>query len=85
QISALQFLNSTGEIGIDPELLRPWFEQAAAREPEAYAGDTLDRWLGFLENYSLIGRAGPNIVITLEGREFLKYLIQQGYTLHKRG
>lgn len=85
QIGVLQFLNSAGQVGVEPEFLRPWFEQAAAREPETYAGDTLERWLGFLESNLLIAKAGPNVVITLEGREFLKYLIHQGYNLYKRG
>jgi len=85
QIGVLQFLNSARAEGVDPDFLRPWFDQAAAREPEAYAGDTMERWLSFLQSYSLITKAGPNFVITLEGREFLKYLIHQGYTLHKRG
>jgi hypothetical protein len=85
QISALQFLNEAGANGVDSDLLKPWFEQAAAREPQAYAGDTLERWLGFLESFSLIAKSGSVVVITLEGREFLKYVIHQGYTLYKRG
>ena len=85
QIAVLQFLNSAGPSGVDPEFLRPWFDQAAAREPEAFDGDTLERWLGFLEGYFLIADAGSNVAITLEGREFLKFVIHQGYTLYKRG
>ena len=85
QIAVLQFLNSSGPTGVQPDFLRPWFEQAAAREPEAYTGDTLERWLSFLESFFLITRAGNNVVITLEGREFLKYIIHQRYTLYKRG
>jgi len=85
QIGVLQFLNSAGPAGVSAEFLRPWFDQAVAREPDAYAGDTLERWLSFLESNALISRQGSNWVITLEGREFLKYIIQQGYVLHKRG
>ena len=42
QIGVLQFLNSAGPAGVSAEFLRPWFDQAVAREPDAYAGDTLD-------------------------------------------
>jgi len=84
QIGVLQFLNSA-PAGVESESLHPWFEQAAAREPEALANDTPDRWLGFLESASLIMTVDGRVVITLEGREFLKYVIHQGHTLYKRG
>lgn len=85
QIGALEFLNSSGPTGAELDSLRSWFLQGAANEPQLYAGDTFERWLSFLESYSLIAKAGNNFVITLEGREFLKYIIHQGYTLYKRG
>jgi hypothetical protein len=85
QLGVLQFLNSVGPGGADTGVVRPWFDQAAAREPNLYAGDTPERWLGFLENQGLIQKAGPNVAITLEGREFLKYIIHQGYPLYKAG
>jgi len=85
QIGVLQFLNSAGSKGVEINFIQPWFEQAAAREPEWYSGDTPDRWLSFLEVYQLITKTNTNIVITLEGREFLKYIIHQGYSLYKRG
>lgn len=83
QISALQFLNSAGTVPV--QFLRPWFDQAAAREPEVYKGYTFDQWLGFLQASALVLRSGENVGISLEGREFLRYLLQQGYTLYKRG
>ncbi len=83
QITALQFLNSAG--AVPAQFLRPWYDQAAAREPEVYDGYTFDQWLGFLQASFLILLSGENVSISLEGREFLKYLLHQGYTLYKRG
>ncbi|MBI2152757.1 MAG: hypothetical protein HYU24_03505 [Candidatus Rokubacteria bacterium] len=83
QISALQFLNSAG--AVRPDLLRPEYDQAAAREPALYAGYTFDQWLHFLEVNLFILRSADTVTISLEGREFLKYLLHQGYTLYKRG
>ncbi len=83
QIAALQALNSAGTVAV--QLLQPWYEQAAAREPELYDGYTFDQWLDFLQGNLLIVRSGENVSISLEGREFLKYLLHQGYSLYKHG
>ena len=85
QIAALQFLNSAGVSGVDAALLRPWYDQAAARDPERYQGYSFDQWLGYLQGNLLILRQGNHVAITLEGREFLKYLLHQGYFLYKPG
>ncbi len=85
QIAALQFLNEAGEGGIDPELLRPWYDQAAAQNLELYANYQFDRWLGFLETSLLVTKAQGRVIITLEGREFLKFIVHQGYTRFKQG
>ena len=83
QISVLQSLNSAGSVRVD--LLRSWYDQAAAREPGLYDGYKFENWLGFLQMNLLILRSGECVTISLEGREFLKYLLHQGYTLYKRG
>jgi hypothetical protein len=56
QIFAFQFLNSAGSVNSD--LLRPWYDQAAAREPHLYAVYTFDQWLGFLQVSLFVLRAG---------------------------
>lgn len=82
-MAALQSVNSVGTVPV--EFLRPWYEQAAARETELYRGYSFGEWLSFLQSSALIVRAGDNVSISLEGREFLKYLLSQGYGLYKRG
>lgn len=84
QIAVLQYLNSAGQ-DTHLELLKPWYEQAVGGEPEFYNNYSFDQWLGFLEGHLLIIRRGGTITISLEGREFLKYLVDRGYSLYKRG
>ncbi len=85
QIAVLQFLNSLGTIGSDQEVTRLWYDQAKARDPEVYESYSFDKWLAFLENHHLVRRTAITVAITLEGREFLKFLADQGYPLYKSG
>lgn len=85
QLTALQFLNSADLTGVDPVFVRPWYDQAVAWHPEMYESYTFDQWLGFLRSQALIVNTATGIAISLEGREFLKYLLHQGYSLYKRG
>ncbi|MFH1861833.1 MAG: hypothetical protein ABH878_03380 [bacterium] len=85
QLSVLMELNSAGEKGIKKEFLFTLFEKAQANYPELYTENTVDRWLGFLESFSLISQEDDNIMITIQGREFLTYIIRQGYRLDKGG
>lgn len=85
QLGALQFLNSAGSAGVAPALLRPWYDQAAAIFPAAYGSYTFEQWLGFLRSQALVLDTTTGIAISLEGREFLKYLLHQGYALYKPG
>lgn len=83
QLGLLQFLNSAGTVAAD--VLRLSYDLAAATEPEFYRNYSFDQWLGFLQQSLLIARADNAVSITLQGREFLKYLLHQGYSLYKRG
>ena len=85
QISALQFLNSLGASGGNETVLRIWYDQAAARDPQVYQNYSFDQWLNFMVSWQLILRNNQVAVITIEGREFLKYLLHRGYTLYKAG
>lgn len=83
QIGVLQFLNTGAPEVADVGRLNVWYEQAAARDPDVYKAYSFDQWLGFLQVAGLLRRDGERVEITLEGREFLKYLVQQGYPLYK--
>jgi hypothetical protein len=85
QLGALQALNSLGVAGADVALLRPWYEQSAARDPQAGFAYTFDQWVGFLESHQLVLKREGHVQISLEGREFLKYILHQGYPLYRAG
>jgi hypothetical protein len=85
QLGALQGLNTLGAEGADVALLKPWYEQSAARDPQAGLKLSFDQWVGFLETHQLVSRSARRVQITLEGREFLKYILHLGYPLHRPG
>ena len=39
---------------------------------------TFERWLAFLRAYNLVTEREERLVITVAGREFLKYLVAAG-------
>lgn len=84
QLNALEFINSLSQ-GAAAETLQIFYKQAAAQQPGFYATYSFDDWLGFIESQGLVVRKEQTISITLEGREFLKHVMQRGYTLYKAG
>lgn len=85
QLGVLQFLNSAGTDGVQSSVLQTWYHQAAAQYPDVYENYLFDQWLGFLETHALILRRETAVFISLEGREFLKYIFHQGYSIYKAG
>ena len=83
QILALQGLNSAGASGADIKSLLPAYENAAKQYPLVYAHYTFDQWVDFLVKSALIKLEGSKVSITIEGREFLRYLIEQGFVIYK--
>ena len=84
QLEILQNLNMVGDVGLDIDTVKSWYEQAEVSNPNVFKNYSFNRWLGFLESWSLIKRNGEDVSITLDGREFLKYLIDQGYSFYKK-
>ncbi len=82
QIATLQELNSKSTI--DTSIIKLWYDQAAAQAPDVYEKYSFQQWLSFLEAWNLITQTDEqNLSITVAGREFLKFLINQGYSLYK--
>ncbi len=46
---------------------------------------TFQKWLNYLESLKFIHIMGTSIVITKEGKEFLRYIHERGYSLNKPG
>ncbi|HYL16969.1 MAG TPA: hypothetical protein VEV41_28305 [Terriglobales bacterium] len=71
-VAALELIDSAGT-GIPVAKLRPIYERAAAHFPEVYDGCDFLRWLRFLEGTQLISWHAYKIVLTPEGRAFLRF------------
>ena len=84
QLNALEIANATSD-GVQLQVFETLYNQAAARHKSLYANYNFDLWLAYMKNQLLIVGRDDKIYITLDGREFLKYLIHQGYTLYKYG
>lgn len=76
QILVLATLNSAGDTGLSLDALRPFYDNAAQRYPEAYKNDTLERWLDFLKSSELIRDSQNGVAITQWGTEFLDHLVR---------
>lgn len=62
-----------------------FFAVAKARHPEFHAMRTADEWLEYLVARRLVTVSNESIAITQFGRDFLKYLIDQGLPHIKYG
>lgn len=83
QIRALQDLNSVPNANID--FLNPLYDTAANEYPIVYEKYSFDAWLRFLEGQILVIRRDDIVEITMEGQEFLKYLVDMRLTTGKAG
>ncbi len=83
QIGVLELLNTVAS-GLNVERLRINYERAAERDSDVYKVFSFESWFSFLVQKSLVFMNNEGTVsITLEGKEFLKYLVQMGYSLYK--
>ena len=80
QFDALEFLNAVPEGILRDQLKQPFYDAAALRYPDTYANYTFDQWLGFLVRSGLVSVEGNNVVLNLDGREFLAFAVRCGYT-----
>jgi hypothetical protein len=81
QLKALERLN-IGSLKIED--LRPFYEEAATKYPDAYKNGSFELWLLFLRSWTLILEQGETVHITVRGKEFLKWLVQVGRTADMR-
>lgn len=78
QLAILQHLNTLGNAGAQLESLRPFYQQASVSYPPLYDGYPFESYMAFLTSHMLIEIKGGSVFITLVGREFLKWLIDEG-------
>ncbi len=83
QIGALYYLNDNRNVSLTTNHIKPYYEEAVKNFPTIYTNYPFDGWLGFLVTSNLVQRNGDDIGITIRGREFLKYLVEQGLSTNK--
>ncbi len=76
QIESLRFLARQSAPLLEVNVLSSFYDQSVLRGLKA-ENWTFDNWLGFLETSLLVQRQGILIGLTVRGREFLKYLIDE--------
>jgi len=77
QLACLRYLNPRDQ-GAEITEIVPFYELAKTEYPSWYENYPFDRWLGFLRSFNLVLERDSTILITVAGREFLKYLVASG-------
>ncbi|MGH7559146.1 MAG: hypothetical protein ACREMD_15475 [Gemmatimonadota bacterium] len=77
QISALTYLNSKSD-PVPANELRPFYNDASKSFPELYGNYGFEDWLAFLKTAMLLEERAEGVVISMIGREFLKWRVEAG-------
>ena len=88
QLRALEVLNESAPNGLPFAAVVAWYEFGKAGNPGLYGADgeyTFERWLSYMRRMTLVTTIDTNVHATVLASEFLKYLIQNSYTMDKRG
>lgn len=78
QVAVLIFLNGRAGTPTPETELESFFTGAAAEYPKAYENRTFEEWLGFLTAQLLVLETKEGVAITVRGREFLKWRVDEG-------
>ena len=79
QVAALTYLNAQpGPILKDG--LQGFYDKAAADFPILYVGRTFDQWFAFLTAQRLVAEGDAGVGISVAGREFLQWRVNQGHS-----
>jgi hypothetical protein len=81
QIAAVEFANVNGPL--QENTLRIFYDSAKEREPESYATFSFEQWLSFLLNNGLLFTVDDTFAISIIGKDFLKWLIEEGLAKNK--
>ena len=77
QVELLRFLNGRDGGATEDEVLQ-FYERGMEANPGMYQNHSIERWLTFLTNVTLVNASNDRLHITVAGREFLQYLIATG-------
>jgi hypothetical protein len=84
QIRVLQALNAAGSSHKDN--VKAYYDLACLSAPSFYSNYSFDQWLNYMQSRMLLRIDGGDMVsITVFGREFLTFLVQEGRSIEKLG
>ena len=85
QLSALEYLNDNRNKQQTKSDIRAFYDWAVSNFPDVYKEYSFEQWLAYLQNLVLVQINGEDVSITVGGKEFLKYLLDQGYSKNRAG
>jgi len=85
QIQTLKYMNENRNIQLTTSDVQRFYDNAETSFPKIYSNYSFESWLKFLSLSTLIQKNDNEIAITIRGKEFLKYIIEQGYIIDKLG
>jgi hypothetical protein len=83
QLRALRLLSDTPN-GVLLESLEQFYNEGVAQLPIAYSNRTFNDWVSYLTMYQLALQEGTTIKMGPLGKELLKYIVDQNYSIQVR-
>lgn len=75
QLPAMELISAAGKRGVAIHHLFRCYLNDACHYPELYDGSSFRQWIQFLESAQLIACNHTRVVLTAEGREFLRFRV----------
>jgi hypothetical protein len=79
QLNALVATNANS-LGVSIQQLKGFYDGAVQQFPAVYKTFRFEQWLQFLETQKLISKGGNGFQITIDGKEFMAWLVHTGRT-----
>jgi hypothetical protein len=79
QVALMIAVNASAR-GLSVEQIKGFYDTAAQQFPATYKSYAFEEWLSFLEAMQMVVKGGGGYMITLEGKEFMSWLVQTGRT-----
>jgi hypothetical protein len=79
QLTALVATNANS-LGLSFPQIKTFYDVAAQQSPAVYENFQFEQWLQFLETHQLISKGGNGVQITMDGKEFMAWLVHAGRT-----
>ena len=79
QLRSLMFLNIQPTLTTEAELKSRFYDTAVVNFPITYKDRAFGEWLGYLQRQALIIGKEERISLSLRGREFLKWRVDNGF------